>query len=179
MNMLRVSFTVVICLLWMFANGCTTKPSVESESSPPKENVELNPTTKPGINPSEISSSAKSTKAEIIENPEEENFEGEPPLHVLKGHRGVVWSVVFSPDGGVIASGGADGTIKIWEPLGSEKKSLQGHTAAVKSVAFSPDGKKLLSGSYDKTIRLWDRMSGELLDTFEWHYEYVNSVRTL
>jgi WD40 repeat protein len=37
---------------------------------------------------------------------------GEP--HVLRGHTDYVHSVAFSPDGKQIASGSADGTVKIW-----------------------------------------------------------------
>ena len=66
--------------------------------------------------------------------------------------------VVFSPDGKMLASGNADGTIILWDvktrqPIG---QPLQGHSAYVSSVAFSPDGKTLASSSADGTIILWD-----------------------
>ncbi|MBA2392918.1 MAG: hypothetical protein H0V70_09255, partial [Ktedonobacteraceae bacterium] len=34
---------------------------------------------------------------------------------ILQGHEGWVWSVVFSPDGKMLASGGDDGAIKLWD----------------------------------------------------------------
>jgi WD40 repeat protein len=38
-------------------------------------------------------------------------------LSVLRGHDGAVHSVVFSSDGLKIASGGRDGTVRVWEAI--------------------------------------------------------------
>src|ERR671933_29694 len=59
-----------------------------------------------------------------------------------------VHSVAFSPDGKLLASGGSDGTVKLWDPQsGEELRTLSGHPNIANSVAFSPDGKLLASSS--------------------------------
>ena len=57
----------------------------------------------------------------------------------LEGHTDDVQSIAFSPDGGTLASGSSDDTIKLWDvATGRELRTLQGHTGWVYSVAFSP-----------------------------------------
>ncbi|MCT7959873.1 WD40 repeat domain-containing protein [Laspinema sp. D1] len=76
----------------------------------------------------------------------------------LMGHSSGVKSVAVSPDGGMIASGSVDQTIKLWDlQRGELKKTLKGHTGTVTSVQFSPDG-ILASASFfpDGTIKLWE-----------------------
>jgi WD40 repeat protein/serine/threonine protein kinase len=85
---------------------------------------------------------------------------GEP----LAGHTGHVESVAFAPGGGVLASGGADGTIRRWRlaaeaagldatiPLGDP---LRGHEGRVLAVAYAPDGTALATAGGDHTVRVW------------------------
>jgi len=76
---------------------------------------------------------------EIIEEPK--------PEPTPQGHTGAVYSVAFSPDGSMFASGAHDTTIKLWDAkTGREIKTFKGHTWWVYSVAFSPDGTQALTG---------------------------------
>ncbi len=90
---------------------------------------------------------------------------------------GTVRSVIFSPDGKLLATGDSDGVVRLWEASsGREILTCKGHTNVVQSVAFSPDDEILASGSYDQTIRLWDVKTGECLKVLDGHTESVMSV---
>ena len=76
--------------------------------------------------------------------------------HVRIEHPAPVYSVAFSPDGQILASGSYDNTVRLWRVSdGTLLRILVGHTNLVLSVAFSPDGQTLASGSWDRTVRLW------------------------
>jgi WD40 repeat protein len=83
-----------------------------------------------------------------------------------------VYSVAFSRDSRVLASGGRDeGTVTLWDaPTGKELRTLAGHSGHVQSALFSPDGKTLMSGGEDKTIRLWDYATGKEISRLVGHY---------
>jgi WD40 repeat protein len=92
-------------------------------------------------------------------------------LLTLRGGGG---SVAFSPDGGRLASGCQDGTVKVWDTqTAKEVLTLKGDRGWVRSVAFSSDGLRLASASLDGTVRVWDAQTGQLSLTLEKAGEYV------
>ena len=83
-------------------------------------------------------------------------------------HKSQVYSVAFSPDGKLVASGGADNNIILWDlATGKPTKTLSGHKAQVYSVAFSADGKQFVSASGDKTVIVWNLADGKPIKTLE------------
>lgn len=76
-------------------------------------------------------------------------------------HQGAVRCVAFSPDGKLIASGGDDNTVRLWDAsTGKEVRCLKGHKETVCGLAFTPDGKTLLSTDQRNVIFFWDTASG-------------------
>ena len=82
-----------------------------------------------------------------------EIFDPEPIF--IGHHPNAVYSVAFSSDGGKLASGSLDKTIKLWVlAAGTELQRLHGHGEAVCAVAFFNGDVSLLSASLDKTLRV-------------------------
>ncbi|MBW4466599.1 MAG: pentapeptide repeat-containing protein [Pegethrix bostrychoides GSE-TBD4-15B] len=71
---------------------------------------------------------------------------------------GIVFTVAFNLDGTMLATGDAEGGLRLWQD-GKLWRNLTGHQGWVWAVAFSPGG-RLASCSSDKTIRIWDIQTG-------------------
>jgi WD40 repeat protein/transcriptional regulator with XRE-family HTH domain len=96
---------------------------------------------------------------------------------VLTEAFGSIFSVVFNPDGKLIAAGTANGEIRLWQVADGQTFLIcRGHTDWVRSVAFSPDGHSLVSAGNDETIRLWDVNTGQCFKTLQGHNGRVKSV---
>jgi WD40 repeat protein len=62
-----------------------------------------------------------------------------------------------SADGDVIAVGGSEGEISLWDlARGRQIGTLAGHSGPVDAMAYSPDGATLASGGQDGRVVLWD-----------------------
>ena len=97
-------------------------------------------------------------------------------MHVLK-HDKYVETVAFSANGKILASGGGDDFVQLWDAHKGERiRSLKGVHNLTRCVAFSPDGKTMAAGWMDGTIRLWDVQSGELKETLKGHTDAIYSL---
>jgi FOG: WD40 repeat len=73
------------------------------------------------------------------------------------GHKKLITSASFSPDGQTIATSSYDHTIKLWNIIsGKVIHNYIGHLNNVMDVVFSPDGHYVLSTSTDDEARIWN-----------------------
>lgn len=75
------------------------------------------------------------------------------PHRALPGHTGNVNAVAFGASG-QLATGGDDGTVRLWDPAGTEPQVLTA-PGRVLSLAFDPNGQRLAVGGDDRAIRIW------------------------
>ncbi len=78
------------------------------------------------------------------------------------GQQGSITNLAFSPVAPVLAYGGSDAYIRLWDvahgrPVG---QPLSDHVSYPGSLAFDPNGSLLAVGAADGTIRLWDIARG-------------------
>jgi WD40 repeat protein/tRNA A-37 threonylcarbamoyl transferase component Bud32 len=117
-------------------------------------------------------------------------------LVTFKGHRGRVYSVVFSPDSKRLASAsveedGTEGTVKVWDAA-TGKEMVSFRAGAVKvldlytgkthsfegytDLAFSPDGKHLASAGDAQTMDVRDAVTGQEAFILKGHTGSVKCV---
>jgi WD40 repeat protein len=115
----------------------------------------------------------------------------------LKPHSLAVYSVAYSPDGTLVATGGGgivrgshwvyDNCIRIWDVSSGKEIRQFGHELFfVKALAFSPDGQFLASGSMNdapiaphrdgRCLRLWDWQSGREVLSLGSHVTSVDTI---
>jgi WD40 repeat protein len=70
----------------------------------------------------------------------------------LKGHAGPVNVVVSSPCGRRLATGGMDGTVKLWEMTAGKEVFSIDSSGSVQCLAFSADGQRLFCGGAEGTV---------------------------
>ncbi|MEU5909203.1 hypothetical protein [Micromonospora sp. NPDC047527] len=101
----------------------------------------------------------------------------------LGRHGGPVWALTTVPEADgrhLVVSGGADGTIRFWDPYRrrSRPEPLVGHVGRVRALAAVATGDRLLlvSGGEDRLLRVWDLKSHELLFVCAGHEHWIMAV---
>jgi serine/threonine protein kinase len=77
----------------------------------------------------------------------------QPGVSVIEGHAN---AVAFSPSGKLLAIGGDDRSVRIWDVATGKRQQRIPHDTEVKSLSFSPDEKTLAWGGADRAVTLWD-----------------------
>jgi WD40 repeat protein len=76
---------------------------------------------------------------------------------VLKGHKGMVAAVAFSPDGSTVATGSWDQTVRLWDAAtGHARACFKWPVGKIYSLAYAPDGLRLAAGGDTGAVVVWD-----------------------
>lgn len=95
----------------------------------------------------------------------------------LVNARDCVLAMVASPDGKLLACGGADNLVRCFElPSGKLKWQIEPHADWIMGMAFSPDSLHIATASRDRTTKRIDATNGEIEATFTGHDCAVLSV---
>ncbi len=95
----------------------------------------------------------------------------------LASARDCVLAMVASPDGKLLACGGADNCVRCFElPSGKLKWQIEPHADWIMGMAFSPDSQHIATASRDRTAKRIDAATGEIEATFTAHDCAVLSV---
>ena len=85
--------------------------------------------------------------------------------------------VSFHPEGQLVALGGWDTHIKIWDTFKENRlKVLRGHKTSVQACSYSPTGRHIASASLDGEVKLWSVKSGTALGSLPGHCKPVRSL---
>ena len=107
-----------------------------------------------------------------------------------QGHTDEVTALSFLKDNELLASGGKDGALFIWDlSIGKIRKSLEGHTAAINALALwvltlqvmpsIKGGQHMISASTDSTIRIWNTVTGKTVNILKGHTDSVETIALL
>jgi mono/diheme cytochrome c family protein len=88
-------------------------------------------------------------------------------VKAIGNHGRPAFKVVMHPSQPLLATCGADNTVKLWNPdSGAAIKTLSGHTDQVFAVALSPDGNLVASGTYNGEVKIWKVADGAATQQF-------------
>ncbi|NNH68616.1 TIR domain-containing protein [Nocardia uniformis] len=102
---------------------------------------------------------------QIIEDDEGQPRDVRKAAEPLTGHIGAVAAVGFDPGGQRIVSGGADGTVRVWEPpFGRFQIEGTAHLErSLRTLMFSPDGSRMIAVDDSGMGHAWDARSGQVV----------------
>ena len=101
--------------------------------------------------------------------PQRSDKDGPQPHLVISAHDGVIWRLVYLPDGRRAVTGSKDGTAKVWDlESGEQQGTIMDHKNEITGLTVTRDGTKVISSDDDGGIKVWDVESHELVE--EWCY---------
>ena len=96
--------------------------------------------------------------------------------HLQGGHMRGVFSLAFSPNGQILASGGHDAKVVLWDLARQKPTAILQADGDVNSLAFSKDGRTLVSADNGGHVIVWDTARHARQATLTGHIAAVGSV---
>lgn len=93
-------------------------------------------------------------------------------ISILNGHNQEVCGLKWSPDGSMLASGGNDNILNVWDSLSANEArfTFDHHQAAVKALAWCPWQNNLLvsgGGTADRRMIFWNTSTGAMINSVD------------
>jgi eukaryotic-like serine/threonine-protein kinase len=93
------------------------------------------------------------------------------------GNEGAIFVCRYSPNGKLMATGGADGQVRLWDvPAGKLARSWRAHDKDIDSLIFSADNLHLVTTAEDQFAAVWSLENGTLLHRFEENVGPIHST---
>ncbi|XP_061057269.1 protein Atg16l2 isoform X3 [Eubalaena glacialis] len=99
---------------------------------------------------------------------------------VLDAHLSEVNAVRFGPNSSLLATGGADRLILLWNVVGGRleaNQTLEGAGGSITSVDFDPSGSQILAATYNKAAQLWKVGEAQSKETLSGHTDKVTAAK--
>ncbi|MBZ3873243.1 Autophagy-related protein 16-2 [Sciurus carolinensis] len=99
---------------------------------------------------------------------------------VLDGHLSEVNAVCFGPNSSLLATGGADRLIRLWNVVGGRlegNQTLEGAGGSITSVDFDPSGSQVLAATYNQAAQLWKVGEAQSKETLSGHKDKVTAAK--
>ncbi|XP_007939161.2 protein Atg16l2 [Orycteropus afer afer] len=99
---------------------------------------------------------------------------------VLDAHLSEINAVRFGPNSSLLATGGADRLIHLWNVVGGRleaNQTLEGAGGSITSVDFDPSGSQVLAATYNQAAQLWKVGEVQSKETLSGHTDKVTAAK--